>query len=101
VIESYDKTGQTMRSVALAALAALIPTLCFADRKAGDACAKGLPPASRNIYASTVAAKVAPSEARSVVAAEAEKLVASGKMSIDQARTAAEAAGQCLELILK
>jgi hypothetical protein len=39
--------------------------------------------------------------ARSVVAAEAEKLVASGKMSIDQARTAAEAAGQCLELILK
>ena len=90
-----------MRSVALAALAALIPTLSFADRKAGDACAKDLSPASRDIYARTVAAKVPSSEARSVVVAEAEKLIASGKMSIDQARAAAQAAGQCLELILR
>jgi hypothetical protein len=90
-----------MKSVALAALTALIPTLCFADRKAGDTCAKGLPPASREIYANTIAAKVAPSDARSVVVAEAEKLVSSGQMSIDQARTVAETAGKCLELILK
>jgi hypothetical protein len=79
----------------------LAPSLGFADRKAGDACAAGLSPASRDIYLTTIAKNPTPSEARSVVIAEAEKLIAQGKLSMFGARSAGEAAGKCLQLIPK
>jgi hypothetical protein len=90
-----------MRTCLLALLIALAPTMSLADRKAGDACAQGLPAVSRTIYANTIASHPAPGDARALVVSQAEKLIADGKLTAVEARAAAEAAGKCLELILK
>jgi len=91
-----------MRSLILAAGAAFaLAGPALADRKAGDACAAGLSAPSKDMYAKVVASNATPANARSIVVAEAEKLVAAGKLSMAEARSAGEAAGQCLELILK
>ena len=79
----------------------LLPTAALADRKAGDACATGLPPEAKDIYTTTIAKSPPPGQARAVVVAEAERLMKTGDLTMMQARTAAEAAGKCLELIEK
>lgn len=90
-----------MRTLALAIVLSAIPAAALADRKAGDACAAGLSAPSKDIYAKTVASNATPSSARAVVVAETERLISEGKLPALQARAAAEAAGACLELIVK
>jgi len=90
-----------MRSTVLAAALVLVPGLCLADRKAGDACAAKLPAASREIYTTTLAKKPTPGQARAVVVAEVERLIDAGKLSMAEGRAAGEAAGRCLELIMQ
>jgi hypothetical protein len=77
----------------------LVATAAMADRKAADSCAAGLPPVSKQIYDGTMASGPTPATGRSIVKSQTEKLVAQGKLSMMQARPAAEAAGKCLELL--
>lgn len=88
-------------TVLVVALIGFAAAPALADRKAGDACAAGLTPDSKLIYANTIAAKVAPSQGRAFVVKQAEALIASGKMSTLEARATAEAAGRCLQLLPK
>jgi hypothetical protein len=87
------------KPLAVLALAALIPSAAWADRKAADSCAAGLPPISRQIYDSTMAARPTKETGRAIVKAQTQKLIAAGQLTMVQARPAAEAAGQCLELL--
>jgi hypothetical protein len=94
-----------MRSLVLAAILAAIPaattTAALADRKAGDSCAAGLSVPSRDIYSKTLASNPTPATARSIVVAETERLISAGKLTMIEARGAAEAAGKCLELVAR
>lgn len=92
-----------MKRQCIAVLAASILTTSAAqaDRAAGDTCARGLPLPSQQIYAATVAVKPHPDDARGVVVAETKKMIRAGALSPLQARSAAQAAGRCLALIVK
>jgi hypothetical protein len=90
-----------MRVVLVAALLVSMTTIGLADRKAADACAAGLSPVSKQIYATTLASNPTPATARSIVVAETEKLISEGKLKALEARAAAEEAGKCLELLEK
>lgn len=74
--------------VALAAAPAL------ADKAAGDACAAGLSPDAKAIYAAVGAAS---GDLRSIVTDATKSLVMSGKIDRGNARANAQAAGACLE----
>ena len=89
-----------MKTAELAALVAVIPTFCLVDRKAGDACAAGLTLSSREIHFHTSTPVFLRVKRFRLSSNRAEKLVSPGKMSVHEARAAAEAAGRCLELIL-
>jgi hypothetical protein len=69
------------------------------DRKAADACGASLSPKSKYIYEATLASNPTPSTGRSIVVAVTEKMISEGKLGALEARTAAEAAGRCLELL--
>jgi hypothetical protein len=90
-----------VRSSIFSAIIVVTTTAALADRKAGDACAAGLSAPSRDIYSNTLASNPTQATARSIVVAETEKLISAGKISMTQARGAAEAAGKCLELVAK
>ncbi|MHB2167789.1 hypothetical protein [Alsobacter sp. R-9] len=82
------------------AMLVAVPALA-ANKAAGDACAAKLPETSRLIYDGTMAANPTPANARDIVRATTERLVKDGKVGMLQARSAAEAAGSCLEIALK
>ena len=84
---------------AAAVLLVSMTTNGLADRKAADDCAIKLTPISKQIYEVTLAKNPTPETGRGIVVAETEKLIAEGKVSFGDARPAAEAAGQCLELL--
>lgn len=88
-----------MRIVSASVLLIAMTTTGLADRKAADACATKLTPISKQIYEVTLAQNPTPETGRGLVVAETEKLIAQGKVSLGDARPAAEAAGQCLELL--
>ncbi|MFN3891501.1 MAG: hypothetical protein ACK4MV_13965 [Beijerinckiaceae bacterium] len=79
-------------------LLVLAPGVAHADRAAADACAASLSPESQQIYRGTLASKPTPATARQIVTAQTEKLIQEGKLTLFNARAAAEAAGRCLEL---
>jgi hypothetical protein len=91
--------GFSMRIVPAAILLVSMTTIGLADRKAADVCATKLTPISKQIYEVTLASNPTPATGRSLVVSETEKLIAQGKVSMGEARPAAEAAGQCLELL--
>jgi hypothetical protein len=78
-----------------------LPVAAQASRAEGDACAAGLPEASRQIYHGTLAGNPTPATARSIVVAQTEKLMQEGRLGMLEARSAAEAAGRCLAMIDK
>ncbi|MBX9758501.1 MAG: hypothetical protein K2Y29_06955 [Beijerinckiaceae bacterium] len=83
---------------ALALVAVLTPVAASANRAEGDACAAGLSAESQTIYRGTLASNPTPQTARDIVKAQTEKLISEGKLSMFNARSAAQAAGKCLEL---
>ena len=68
---------------------------------AADACAKGLPAESKLIYDATVQNISSGGTIRDVVVSQTRSLVMSGKVSRSTARSSAETAGKCLELLAK
>ena len=88
-----------MKKPFVAALVLAFASLpAHADRAAGDACAAGLSPESQQIYHGTLANKPTPQNGRQLVVAQTEKLIQDGKLTMFNARAAAQAAGKCLEL---
>lgn len=73
-----------------------VGTAAYADRTAADACAAGLSPDAKAIYAATVGQVVGGGDVRTVVTDTTRSLAMSGKIDRGAARGNAEAAGQCL-----
>ena len=86
--------------IVIASLAVAL-TPARADRAAGDACAASLSAPSQQIYHCTLAAKPTPDTAKQIVTAQTEKLMQEGKLSMFSARSAAQAAGKCLQLVMR
>jgi hypothetical protein len=69
----------------------------FANRASADACAAKLPPEAKQIYAASISSVAPGVDMKEVVRSKTRALVMGGKLSRDQARPAAEAAGACLK----
>ncbi len=70
----------------------------YADKASANACAGKLSPEAKQIYAATIG-DIAPGvDLKEAVHGRTKGLVMGGKLSRDQARPAAEAAGECLKL---
>ncbi len=82
----------------IAAILSLSVVPSYADKASANACAGKLPPEAKQIYAATIG-DVAPGvDLKEAVRGRTKGLVMGGKLSRDQARPAAEAAGECLKL---
>ena len=82
-----------------AALIAVLPIAAQADQAAANACAAGLSPDGQMLYAKTAPTMKPTSDIKDALTATARPLVMNGTLSRDAARTAAEAAGECLKLL--
>ncbi|MFK8251106.1 hypothetical protein [Ancylobacter terrae] len=97
---TQTKTALTRGAASALCLAALLAlgTAARADKAAGDACAASLNASGKAIYAATLPGLSASTDLRAAVTASTRSLVQAGKVSMGDARPAAEAAGQCLQL---
>ncbi len=68
----------------------------FADKAAADACAAGLAPDAKAIYAASIGS-VGSGDLKSIVTTSTKSLVEAGTIARGTARDSAMAAGQCLE----
>jgi len=85
------------RYLTVAALALLFTTAAaHADRAAADRCAAGLQPASKELYAASLAEVLGGESPKDALTANARAMVMGGKLSRAEARPAAEAAAPCL-----
>jgi len=86
-----------MRALKVGVVAAVLASPAYADRKNADACAAGLSPDSKAIYAAAVGKMRRGADNEAVVTAITLSKVSSGRLSPLTAKTAAEAAGDCLK----
>lgn len=82
-----------------AVLLAVLPVAAHADQAAANACAAGLSPNGQMIYGKTAPTITPTTDIKDALTAQARPLVMNGTLSRDAARTAAEAAGECLKLL--
>ena len=86
-----------MRCLKLALALLLISSPAFADRKAADACAAGLPENSAAIYNAAIG-QIGPGvDNKAIVKGITQDMVAAGKLSMQSAKSVATAAGECLK----
>ena len=86
-----------MKTRMMLILMAFSCTPAYADRKAADACAAGLPAASKQIYDQAVD-KVQPgADNKAVVKQITQDMVGAGQLSMLSAKSSAQAAGGCLK----
>ncbi|MDU9005271.1 hypothetical protein [Sedimentitalea todarodis] len=82
---------------------ALATTFCAgtvsADQQAAEACKSKLSPIGQEIYAASLAQHPTEATGREIVKSEVEKLMAEGKISMSDARSEGQAAGDCLKLL--
>jgi hypothetical protein len=90
-----------MRNWLFVAVLILPASTCEAGREDADTCARGLPPNSRAVYGATVDEMRPGANNRQIVMETTDKLVTQGKITKNEARPAAEAAGKCLMLLSK
>ena len=96
------KTRRMLLAIALGALGAATGVEAAASaNSAAETCAKGLTADSRLIYDATVQNMKGPDSLRDTVTQQTKAMVMAGKLSRDNARPAAEAAGNCLKLLAK
>ena len=69
-----------------------------ADGAAADACAANLPPDGKAIYTATVAGQPTADTLKSIVESQTRSLAMAGKIGRGEARTNADAAGECVRL---
>lgn len=86
-----------MHMVKLTLVLTLISSPALADRKSADACAARLPEDAGAIYKSAVGQVGPDVDNKSIVRGIAENMISAGKLSMISARSAAQAAGQCLK----
>ena len=82
-----------------AALLGLLPAAAQADQAAGDACAGGLSKDGQLLYSRTAPNIKPATDIKDALTSVARPLVMNGTLTRDAARTAAEAAGECLKLL--
>lgn len=70
-----------------------------ADAQAADACKSKLSPIGQQIYTASLAQHPTQATGREIVKSEVEKLMAEGKISLSDAHSEGEAAGECLKLL--
>lgn len=80
------------------ALGAGIAMPAHADRAAADACAKALPPLAHDIYDAVLPDLKPDDDLRAALKAKVRPMVISGKVTRDEAKPSAVAAGKCLYL---
>lgn len=85
--------------IGTAALLAVFPIAAHADQAAANACAAGLSKDGQMLYSKTAPTMKPSSDIKESLTAIARPLVMNGTLSRDAARTAAEAAGECLKLL--
>ncbi len=90
-----------MRTILALALILLAPASALADQNAADACATGLSAAPKQIYEGTLAENPTAATARDIVVAQTKKLVSAGKLSMGDARSAGQAAGNCVKMLFE
>ena len=88
-----------MRMPCLCLLAAALARAAAASTPAAEACAEELSGPEREVYSTVLAGHPTKDTARGMVVAEVEKLVKAGTLSSLDARSAGEAAGDCLRLL--
>lgn len=102
-----SKTRAAAPGLAMAVLATtffstmVLSTAVRADGPAGDACAGGLTPDGKAIYAAVVAAGATSETLKSVTEHETRSLAMGGKIGRGKARDNAVAAGECMKARLK
>jgi len=94
-MHTFDLTRRALAAACLAGALVVAPA-AFANQAAGDACAASLTPDGKAIYAGVMGAGNS-GDLRTLVTDTARSLVMSGQIDRGNARTNAEAAGQCLE----
>ncbi len=85
-------------SIAAVLAVCLLPAVAYADRDAADACAAKLSNDGQMLYAEALPKVTPQNDIKAALTAVARPLVMKGTMSRDVARTAAEAAGECMKL---
>ena len=75
----------------------LLPTPALAGKIEAETCAASLPSPAKLIYDASAPNVTATSDLRRLVTQETRALVRSGKLDRADARTNAQAAGQCLQ----
>lgn len=83
-----------------AAALSLGATPSFASKASADACAAKLSPEAKQVYAASIGSVAPGADMREIVRGKTRSLVIGGKLTRDQARPAAEAAGTCLKQAL-
>jgi hypothetical protein len=69
----------------------------FASKTSADTCAAKLSPQAKQIYTASIGSVAPGVDMKEVVRSKTRAMVMGGKLSRDQARPAAEAAGACLK----
>lgn len=83
-----------------AAALSLGVTPSFASKVTADACAAKLSPEAKQVYTASIGSVAPGADMREIVRGKTRSLVIGGKLTRDQARPAAEAAGVCLKQAL-
>lgn len=94
-----DMKGLDMTRLSAAVLSASLAftaTAALADTQAADQCAAGLSADSKVIYDDVAPGVTADTDLRSLVTERTKALVMDGKIKMGDARSSAEAAGECL-----
>jgi hypothetical protein len=84
--------------LALCAFAVLINP-ASADQKKASACAANLPQGARTVFDAAAKEAVTAADLRALIESKTRSLVMSGGLARADARSSAEAAGECLKLI--
>jgi hypothetical protein len=83
----------------LALLAVITPTLANADQDTATACSNGLSADGKLVYGKVAPSVTPKTDLKEALTSAVRPLVVNGRMKREQARLAAEEAGECLKLL--
>lgn len=86
-------------TIFVAVLGLLLPSAVQADQASADACAGGLSKDGQLLYSKTAPTIKPATNIKDALTSVGRPLVMNGTLSREAARTAAEAAGECLKLL--
>jgi hypothetical protein len=95
---SFNLLRVGLPCLAVCAFAFLINP-AVADQKKADACAASLPKGARTVFDAAAKDAITTADLRSLIESKTRALVMSGGLTRADARSSAEAAGECLKLI--